>query len=132
MNRYVILKICHKQTNYAGLQERMFLHLISESSSLSNNCIQLYTTILYGSHLILILENLSIDLLSYLNQISYITDVSTLRHITLQLILILIKLEQSNIIHADLKPENLLLTTGFKTTTRRARRRRGSRDDVYK
>lgn len=122
--RHVAIKIMHKQYAAIGEQESCVLRKINASDPLDvSRVIRCFGTFSFEGHHCIVFELLSATPLRHCVEVAcqvttsrktdpMVLRLSAIRKITAQLVAALAFLEQQNTIHADIKPENVLLRDG--------------------
>eukprot|EP01100_Stratorugosa_tubuloviscum_P005848 TRINITY_DN2575_c1_g1_i6.p1 TRINITY_DN2575_c1_g1~~TRINITY_DN2575_c1_g1_i6.p1 ORF type:complete len:303 (-),score=19.04 TRINITY_DN2575_c1_g1_i6:1102-2010(-) len=113
LNKYVAIKIYHQQYHYIGENESQILSTIQKKDT-HCHIITLYQSFYFGSHCCLVLELMDFTLYDFIknnNSNSKLLNFDQLRIIAFQVLLALNSLQKINIIHADIKPENIMLKT---------------------
>ncbi|CDO66895.1 serine/threonine protein kinase [Plasmodium reichenowi] len=113
--KYVCLKVMKngKQFLDQGLLELMVLNILcneNTNNNLSNkNIIQLYDSFYYKEHLIIVTEYMQSDLYNYFIRKGKLGTLGQLQILTKNLLEGLAYIHSKNLIHCDLKPENIMI-----------------------
>ncbi|SOV19354.1 serine/threonine protein kinase [Plasmodium sp. gorilla clade G2] len=113
--KYVCLKVMKngKQFLDQGLLELMVLNILcndNTNNNLSNkNIIELYDSFYYKEHLIIVTEYMQSDLYNYFIRKGKLGTLGQLQILTKNLLEGLAYIHSKNLIHCDLKPENIMI-----------------------
>ncbi|SOV19273.1 serine/threonine protein kinase [Plasmodium gaboni] len=113
--KYVCLKVMKngKQFLDQGLLELMVLNILcndNTNNNLSNkNIIDLYDSFYYKEHLIIVTEYMQSDLYNYFIKKGKLGTLGQLQILTKNLLEGLAYIHSKNLIHCDLKPENIMI-----------------------
>ncbi|KAI0986402.1 hypothetical protein GJ496_011289 [Pomphorhynchus laevis] len=111
-NQVVAVKILKNHPSYArqGQVEINILTQLSHSKAEEHNIVRAQDVFLHQNHTCLVFELLEQNLYDYLKQSKFTPlPLQCIRPILLQVAIALIKLKELGLIHADLKPENIML-----------------------
>uniref|UniRef100_A0A914H0I9 non-specific serine/threonine protein kinase n=1 Tax=Globodera rostochiensis TaxID=31243 RepID=A0A914H0I9_GLORO len=111
-NEIVAIKILKKHPSYArqGQIEVSILSRLSNENAEEFNFVRAYECFQHKSHTCLVFEMLEQNLYDFLKQNKFTPlPLSSIRPIVQQVLTALLKLKQLELIHADLKPENIML-----------------------
>ncbi|XP_076335335.1 uncharacterized protein LOC143238727 isoform X4 [Tachypleus tridentatus] len=111
-NEIVAIKILKNHPSYArqGQIEVSILHRLSQESADEFNFIRAYECFTHKNHTCLVFEMLEQNLYDFLKQNKFSPlPLKYIRPILQQVLTALLKLKQLGLIHADLKPENIML-----------------------
>uniref|UniRef100_A0A915HG01 Protein kinase domain-containing protein n=1 Tax=Romanomermis culicivorax TaxID=13658 RepID=A0A915HG01_ROMCU len=94
----------------AGLKELKVLKCLNDADPKDKyHCLRLYGSFTYRQHLCLVFESLSINLREILKGKKFGLPIAFVRSYARQLFLALYHLKKCNILHADIKPDNILV-----------------------
>lgn len=111
-NEIVAIKILKNHPSYArqGQIEVSILHRLSQESSDDYNFVRAHECFTHKNHTCLVFEMLEQNLYDFLKQNKFQPlPLKYIRPILSQVLTALLKLKQLGLIHADLKPENIML-----------------------
>jgi homeodomain interacting protein kinase len=111
-NEIVAIKILKNHPSYArqGQIEVSILHRLSQESSDDYNFVRAHECFTHRNHTCLVFEMLEQNLYDFLKQNKFQPlPLKYIRPILSQVLTALLKLKQLGLIHADLKPENIML-----------------------
>jgi len=111
-NEIVAIKILKNHPSYArqGQIEVSILHRLSQESSDDYNFVRAHECFTHKNHTCLVFEMLEQNLYDFLKQNKFQPlSLKFIRPILSQVLTALLKLKQLGLIHADLKPENIML-----------------------
>ncbi|KAI1282039.1 Homeodomain-interacting protein kinase 2 [Halotydeus destructor] len=111
-NEIVAIKILKNHPSYArqGQIEVSILHRLSQESSDDYNFVRAFECFTHRNHTCLVFEMLEQNLYDFLKQNKFQPlPLKYIRPILQQVLTALLKLKQLGLIHADLKPENIML-----------------------
>lgn len=111
-NEIVAIKILKKHPSYArqGQIEVSILSRLSNENAEEFNFVRAYECFQHKNHTCLVFEMLEQNLYDFLKQNKFTPlPLSSIRPIVQQVLTALLKLKQLELIHADLKPENIML-----------------------
>uniref|UniRef100_A0A915CQV6 non-specific serine/threonine protein kinase n=1 Tax=Ditylenchus dipsaci TaxID=166011 RepID=A0A915CQV6_9BILA len=111
-NEIVAIKILKKHPSYArqGQIEVSILSRLSNENAEEFNFVRAFECFQHKSHTCLVFEMLEQNLYDFLKQNKFTPlPLSSIRPIVQQVLTALLKLKQLELIHADLKPENIML-----------------------
>ncbi|CEF70928.1 Homeodomain interacting protein kinase [Strongyloides ratti] len=111
-NEIVAIKILKKHPSYArqGQIEISILHRLNTVNADEYNFVQAFECFQHKNHTCLVFEMLDQNLYDFLKQQKFNpTQLYNIRPIVQQVLTALAKLKQLGLIHADLKPENIML-----------------------
>lgn len=111
-NEIVAIKILKKHPSYArqGQIEVSILSRLSNENAEEFNFVRAYECFSHKNHTCLVFEMLEQNLYDFLKQNKFTPlPLSSIRPIVQQVLTALLKLKQLELIHADLKPENIML-----------------------
>jgi len=111
-NEIVAIKILKNHPSYArqGQIEVSILHRLMQESSDEFNFVRAYECFTHKNHTCLVFEMLEQNLYDFLKQNKFQPlSLKFIRPILQQVLTALLKLKQLGLIHADLKPENIML-----------------------
>ncbi|XP_060590752.1 uncharacterized protein LOC132745791 [Ruditapes philippinarum] len=110
-NRTVVIKILHSRFFHLGAQESQILSYLAQADPLNHShTVRLLTTFAFDNHYCLVFEPMIPKPLSFVfNDIPDRKKLADIRRIGLRLLSSVGFLHQQNLIHADLKPDNILL-----------------------
>lgn len=112
-NQYVAIKILKNQPNYArqGQIEIQILQTLSHEDTEACNIVRAFECFPHKSHMCLVFELLEQNLYDFVKQNKFVPmSLKEIRPIAQQVLTALAKLRSLGLIHADLKPENIMLT----------------------
>ena len=127
--RHVAIKVMHAQHAAIGEQEGGLLRRVNAADPLDvSRVVRCLSTFYFEGHFCIVFELLSATPLRHCVEVACqvttsrktdpaILRLSAIRKITAQLVAALAFLQQQNIIHADVKPENVLLRDGAPSST---------------
>lgn len=111
-NEIVAIKILKKHPSYArqGQIEVSILSRLNEENAEEFNFVRAFECFQHKSHTCLVFEMLEQNLYDFLKHNKFTPlPLSSIRPIVQQVLTALLKLKQLELIHADLKPENIML-----------------------
>ncbi|XP_035212726.1 homeodomain-interacting protein kinase 2-like isoform X2 [Stegodyphus dumicola] len=111
-NELVAIKILKNHPSYArqGQIEVSILHRLSQENADEYNFVRAYECFTHKNHTCLVFEMLEQNLYDFLKQNKFSPlSLKYIRPILQQVLTALLKLKQLGLIHADLKPENIML-----------------------
>ncbi|XP_076310656.1 homeodomain-interacting protein kinase 2-like isoform X3 [Tachypleus tridentatus] len=111
-NEIVAIKILKNHPSYArqGQIEVSILHRLSQESADEFNFVRAYECFTHKNHTCLVFEMLEQNLYDFLKQNKFKPlPLKCIRPVLQQVLSALLKLKQLGLIHADLKPENIML-----------------------
>ncbi|GAU95410.1 hypothetical protein RvY_07032-2 [Ramazzottius varieornatus] len=111
-NEIVAVKILKNHPSYArqGQIEVSILSRLSKENPEDHNFVQVYECFNHKNHTCLVFEMLEVNLYDYLKQQKFAPlPLKVIRPILCQVLVALLKLKHLGLIHADLKPENIML-----------------------
>uniref|UniRef100_A0A8C6T025 Protein kinase domain-containing protein n=1 Tax=Neogobius melanostomus TaxID=47308 RepID=A0A8C6T025_9GOBI len=104
----VAVKMYRVGMSRAGRHEAYLLRKLPRHSH-SKNIVKFITSFHYQDHYCLVLEHLDRSLFDYIEEAQKLTHVGDIRYIAEQVLVALRELERHGLIHADLKPDNVML-----------------------
>ncbi|XP_055327213.1 homeodomain-interacting protein kinase 1-like [Paramacrobiotus metropolitanus] len=111
-NDIVAVKILKNHPSYArqGQIEVSILSRLSRENPEDHNFVQVFECFQHKNHTCLVFEMLEVNLYDYLKQQKFAPlPLKVIRPILYQVLVALLKLKNLGLIHADLKPENIML-----------------------
>ncbi len=118
-NCYVALKIIRNKKRFhhqAAVEVKILAHLRDNDPNDHYNIIRMKDYFVYRRHLCITFELLSINLYEFIKNNNFQgVSIGLIRRFAIQILQSLSYLRQQNIIHCDMKPENILLKTPNKS-----------------
>ncbi|XP_042280716.1 homeodomain-interacting protein kinase 1-like [Thunnus maccoyii] len=105
----VAVKIIRKYPTWAGKKEASALKEVSILDMNKNNMVKFFESFKYKGHVCVVLEMLDKSLQDFVNERMKPLCVSEIRVITQQLLVALNALKGIGLVHADIKPDNVML-----------------------
>lgn len=113
-NEFVALKLYRKENLNRAEKEIQIIQKLRGMGSIDRNLITMFGSFQHGNHVCLIFELMDMNLQEYLEakrkKYGNMVTITEVIDYSFQIICALSHLETSNIIHADIKPDNMLIT----------------------